>query len=188
MTKIKEKEKEFIDSHFQKDISARIMAQMLYEATGTKAGKNTILDYYKKKGYKSEADGKFKKGYVGLSEEQIKNIKNTQYEKGHVSLNKKPIGASYNRSDGYKYIKVGENEWKTEPAIVWEKANGKVPEGYRIFHLDGNGLNNNLDNLMLMSNNESVTVNDCGLTEDPEINKAIILTTRLKQRMKKWER
>ena len=182
MTKIREREKEFIDNHY-KGVSTRKMVELLYVATGTKVEKGAIQDYYRKKGYKSGVNGKFQKGHVGLSEEQLKNIRSTQFKKGHVSANHKPIGASYIRCDGYKHIKVGEHNWKTEQVLVWEKANGEVPKGYKLLHLDGNSLNNDLDNLMLISDGESVTINGYGLTKDSDINKAIVLTTRLKSKL-----
>ena len=182
MTKIKEKEKEFIDSHY-KGVSTSKMAKLLYEATGTKVNKSTIVEYYRRKGFKSGVNGRFQKGHVGLSEEKLNNIRRTQYKVGHKPLNHKPIGASYIRSDGYKYVKVAEHNWKTEQKLVWKEANGEIPDGYKILHLDGNSLNNNLDNLMLISNGESVTVNGYGLTKDADLNKAIVLTARLKYKL-----
>lgn len=180
MTKIKEKEKAFIDANY-KGASSRRMVDLLYEATGTLVNHNAILFYYKKMGYKSGVDGRFKKGFAGMSEEKINNIKSTQYKKGHVPHNTQPIGATSDRCDGYKFIKVGNRKWKTEQVIVWEKANGKVPKRHKILHLDGNSLNNRLDNLMLISDSESVTINGYGLTKDADINKAIVLTSRLKK-------
>lgn len=182
MTKIKEREKEFIDSHY-KGVSTSRMAVLLYEATGTKVNKSTIVEYYRRKGFKSGVNGRFQKGHVGLSEEKLKNIRSTQYKKGHTPINHKPIGASYIRSDGYKYVKVAEHNWKTEQKIVWKEANGEIPKGHKLLHLDGNSLNNDLDNLMLISDGESVTINGYGLTKDSDINKAIVLTARLKSKL-----
>lgn len=96
------------------------------------------------------------------------------------------IGTETIRSDGYKWIKVKDG-WKCEHNIVWEKAYGKIPKGYRVLHLDRNRLNNNIDNLILMSDSENVTINGLGLTYDPDINKAILLTTRIKQKVKRHE-
>ena len=183
--KIKEKEKTFIDSHY-KGVSTSKMVELLYKETGTKVGKTTIVDYYKKMGYQSGVNGEFQKGYVGLSEETKNKIKLTQFKNNHVPPNKLPTGTSTIRSDGYKWIKVKDG-WKCEHNIVWEKAYGKIPKGYRVLHLDRNRLNNNIDNLILMSDSENVTINGLGLTYDPDINKAILLTTRIKQKVKRHE-
>lgn len=37
---------------------------------------------------------------------------------------------------------------------VWESAHGPIPPGCIIHHIDGNGRNNNLDNLMLLTRSE----------------------------------
>lgn len=180
MTRIKEKEKAFIDANY-KGVSSRKMVNLLYEATGTLVYHSTILAYYNKMGYKSGVNGHFQKGFAGLSEEKINNIKKTQYKNGHIPHNTQPIGATYDRCDGYKYIKVADKNWKTEHVVEWEKAHGKIPKNHKILHLDGNGMNNKLDNLMLISDSESVTINGYGLTKDADINKAIVLTSRLKK-------
>ena len=38
---------------------------------------------------------------------------------------------------------------------VWEVFNGEIPEGYNIDHVDGNPLNNNLDNLQAIAHQEN---------------------------------
>jgi len=52
---------------------------------------------------------------------------------------------------GYRRIwDTGERRFKMEHIVVWEKHNGKIPEGYSIHHKDGNKLNNNITNLELV--------------------------------------
>lgn len=41
-----------------------------------------------------------------------------------------------------------------EHRVVWEKHRGKIPEGYVIHHIDGNGHNNDISNLMCLSKSE----------------------------------
>ena len=38
--------------------------------------------------------------------------------------------------------------------FVWEKYNGKVPNGYYVHHIDGNKNNNSIENLILMTPHE----------------------------------
>lgn len=186
MIKIKEKEAEFIASHY-KGVSTRKMVPLLYEATGTLVRNSTMGAYYKKMGYNSGVEGRFQKGHAGLNDKQLARIKSTQYKKGHISSNKKDVGTISHRNDGYVYVKVGDDDWEREHNLVWEKANGKIPKGYRVLHLDGNRSNNDLDNLILMSDTENVVINGLGLTKDPDINKTILLTTRIKQKVKNYE-
>ena len=35
--------------------------------------------------------------------------------------------------------------------IVWERENGRIPDGFQVHHKDGNKENNNIDNLELLS-------------------------------------
>lgn len=188
MTKIKDKEKAFINSvlaNSKQGIPTRVMAELLYEGTGTKVNKGTILDYYNKIGYKSGIDGKFKKGHEGLSEEAKARIRSTQYKRGSTPMNLKELGARVPRSDGYIHVKVGKAKWVPEHILIWEKANGKVPEGYRIIHIDQDGTNNDLNNLMLISDAECCQINGHEkLTSDYDTNKTIVLTTRLKNKLK----
>lgn len=37
---------------------------------------------------------------------------------------------------------------------IWEKFNGKIPKGYEVHHIDLNKINNNIDNLMLLTPSE----------------------------------
>lgn len=183
MTKIKEKEAEFIASHY-KGVSTRKMVPLLYEATGTKVGKSTIMAYYKKMGYCSGVSGNFKKGYEGLTDEQKARIQATQFKNNHKPPNKKQIGTVSYRSDGYVYVKTDEDKWEKRYNADWKKANGEIPKGYRLLHLDRNKANDDLSNLMLMSDMENITINGIGLTKDAETNKAILLTTRLRNLVK----
>lgn len=54
----------------------------------------------------------------------------------------------------YRYKKVHGKQVQ-EHILVWEQANGrKLPTGYDIHHIDGNGHNNDLSNLMLIEHGE----------------------------------
>ena len=50
----------------------------------------------------------------------------------------------------YKTVKVN-GVSVPEHRVIWEKIFGPIPEGCVIHHVDGNGRNNRLDNLMLMT-------------------------------------
>jgi len=50
----------------------------------------------------------------------------------------------------YKYCS-DDGVGRPEHIVIWEKANGQLPDGYVIHHIDGNGHNNELSNLVAMS-------------------------------------
>jgi len=53
--------------------------------------------------------------------------------------------------DGYVQILIGTNQYEFEHRLVWEKANGKIPKGYIIHHLNGLKTDNRLENLICIS-------------------------------------
>ena len=50
----------------------------------------------------------------------------------------------------YRYVSVNGVD-TPEHRVIWEKHHGKIPEGYVIHHIDGNGHNNDVSNLMCLS-------------------------------------
>jgi hypothetical protein len=62
-----------------------------------------------------------------------------------------PIGTERMNGD-YIQVKVAEpNSWRSKHHLVWEEANGPLPDGHRLIFADGNPQNIALDNLVLMS-------------------------------------
>lgn len=93
--------------------------------------------------------------------------------------------------DGHKFIKdrktgyylsnhrIGEKRTRLH-VYVWEKYNGKTPEGYHIHHKDHNKDNNEMENLELMTQAEHLRLHVMERTEEQKekmrenlINKAI---------------
>lgn len=56
-------------------------------------------------------------------------------------------------SDAYLHRRIGGRKGKMRLAhhIVWEQANGPIPEGMEIHHLDENKKNNDLENIVILS-------------------------------------
>lgn len=50
---------------------------------------------------------------------------------------------------GYRQI-LHDGRRRMEQRVVWEENNGPVPEGYRLHHLNGDRLDNRLENLVLV--------------------------------------
>ena len=54
----------------------------------------------------------------------------------------------------YKIIRVN-GKSKSEHRHVWEKANGKIPDGLTIHHINGNPRDNRIENLRLLTRGEN---------------------------------
>lgn len=116
-------------------------------------------------------------------ESQEKSRK-TCFKKGDQPKNKVPVGTISKRSE-YLWIKVRDNcgtkNFMLYHRYVWEQANGPIPDGYKLFFLDGNSLNCRLENLQLVKDSVMVVANQkYGTTADPDINKVILKAAELK--------
>lgn len=134
----------------------------------------TIKGLTYRHGFKSGRTGRFKPGNVPPN----KGLKGfsaggrsveTQFKKGCVPVNKKPIGSERIDTDGYLLVKVAEpNKWRPKHNVIWEEANGKRPSNHVIRFRDGNKSNVKLDNLVLVSLAENGILNKVGIVLIPE--------------------
>jgi hypothetical protein len=84
------------------------------------------------------------------------NLRNNHY----FNYRRKPAGSESIDPDGYTQVKIGNSSvWQKKQAIIWEKANGPIPKGHVVIFADGNKSNFALDNLLLVSLGELVTMN-----------------------------
>jgi hypothetical protein len=109
------------------------------------------------KGYYKKGQTPFNKGKKGseyLSDEALQKMKGTQFSKGSVPPNHRPVGFERACSkDGYIYVKVGEGmrQFRLKHRIIYEQHFGKIPKGYNVQFKDGDKRNFNIDNLELVS-------------------------------------
>jgi len=105
----------------------------------------------------------------------------TSFKPGHAPHNALPIGTRIKREDGYTYEKIAEPDvWKQVSYIIWEAANGKIPENSVIIFADQNRENFNLDNLILVSRSELCVANKKGLLHnDANLTKSGVLVARI---------
>lgn len=95
-----------------------------------------------------------------MSKEGQEQSRKTQFKKDNIPWATRPVGSERIDLDGYVYIKVAEpNKWELKHRVLWEKENGSIPKGYNLIFADGNKLNLDLDNLILVSNSELLIMN-----------------------------
>lgn len=74
--------------------------------------------------------------------------------------------------DGMKFTRSGRdyyyNSWNRIylHRYLWEKKNGKIPDGFELHHIDKNALNNSLENLQILTIDEHKKLHADELTED----------------------
>lgn len=145
-----------------------------------------IISFVKNRGIKSGLTGRFEKGHKpwnthtkGLTGANI-----TSFKKGDVPANRNPLGFErMDSKDGYILIKIAEQDphtgfptrYKHKHVYNWEQANGPVPEGMVVALRDGDKLNTETENLMLISRAELLRLNQHGYKDAPDELKPSVL-------------
>lgn len=115
---------------------------------------------------------KGKKGWCG------EGCERTQFKKGQIPKNWKPLGYERISTDGYLERKVrdlqGGKNYRSVHLILWESVNGPLPPGHAVVFKDGNKQNITLDNLELVSRAELMRRNTRH-NLPPELNAVIQL-------------
>jgi hypothetical protein len=126
--------------------------------------------------FSSTNTGRFKKGDAPVNKgtKGLMKENKTSFKKGNAPHNTKVVGSITKIQDknGYWYmrIKIAEpNKWQMLHAYIWEHKYGKIPKGSCVIFKDKNPLNLRLDNLMLVSRNELVRLNQ----KYPAIDKSL---------------
>lgn len=140
---------------------------------------------------KTGTTGRFEKGHVpankGKPHPTVGRMAETQFKKGGLPPNTKPIGYERITKDGYIEVKVKmrpssplcKDNFILKHRLIWEEANGPIPKGYKVTFLDGNKQNCVFENLALVTNAEHLQMTRKGLrSECPHLTETGILVAR----------
>jgi hypothetical protein len=98
-----------------------------------------------------------------MSKDLYQKVAKTMFKKGNKPMNTQPIGTIHQRSDKsgkmYLYIKLADSNWQLLNRYTWEQYHGPIPKGLIVAYKDGNYLNNDIDNLMLLTKKENMARN-----------------------------
>ena len=162
---------EYIRENY-KGVGPTEMAARLNAEFGTTYTAGQIGSYYVNRGISSGLTGRFEKGCTPFNKgktieeicrfdpEKLARVRSSQFPKGHEPANKMPIGTVCVKTDGYLWKKIGEGsrEWKQVHIMLWEEANGPVPDGMRLTFKDGDRRNVDLANLALVTPAENAVL------------------------------
>lgn len=161
------------------------MAERLNTEFGTHYTVQQLNSYYCNHHLLSGLTGRFEKGHVPINKGKkgcyAPGCEKSWFSNGHIPATTQPLGTVTLREDGYLWKKIAEpKEWKPMHIVVWEDANGPVPDGYIVTFLDGDKTNTAIDNLTLITRAESLELTRKKLrTSDAELTKTGILTAKL---------
>lgn len=147
----------------------------------------------------SFSDGRFKPGQTPMNKgkkwseymplESQKKSRMTQFKKGNMPPNHKPVGSTRKESkDGYILEKVAEpNKWELKHRLVWKEHNGEIPKGYNVQFKDGNRLNCNISNLYLISRKKQMEHNSI-VRYPNEIRTALMRVSKINRMIKNTDK
>lgn len=157
------------------------------------------LTGYFVKGHSTHNKGKCWNDY--LSKKAQSKIRETCFTKGKNINNQRhkwcEVGEEKITKYGYIMVRVAERTgnksnpfWQPKQRLIYEKHNGKVPKGSVIIFADGNIRNFDIDNLVCVSRQELLTMNQNSLIKKyGEATKSGLLIAKLyikMNKLKKW--
>lgn len=147
--------KQYVPGHSYKEIAEAFQERFWDITVGQ------VKTYIRVHGLNTGRTGHFKKGAVPhnkgkkMTPDVYEKCKATMFEKGHKPVNYRPVGSERINVEGYIEIKVKDPAtWKLKHVWVYEQHNGPVPKSHIVTFRDGNCLNCDISNLILMSRNE----------------------------------
>lgn len=136
---------------------------------------NQITGAIKRYNLSTGRTGRFEKGNTSWNKgtKGLTSANKTSFKKGSMPPNYKPVGSERITVDGYTEVKVKDpNKWRLKQQIIWEKYNGEIPKGSTIIFADGNKFNFDIENLLLVTRKQLLTLNRYGLIkQDAELTK-----------------
>ena len=104
-----------------------------------------------------------------VSPEVYEKMSHTMFKKGHISENKREVGAERVNVYGYIEIKVAEpNVWRLKHRIVWEQHNGAIQTGYNVQFKNHNTQDCRIENLYLISKAEQMRTENSLIAKYPK--------------------
>lgn len=143
--------------------------------------------------YRKPAQVRYRKTYLGITSGQVSRTteksRATQFKSGNLPHNTKPIGYERLSRDGYIEVKVKmrpsnpkcNDNFVLKQRLVWEAANGPVPDGCVIVFKDGNKQNIALENLACITRGQNAVMNQAHIRcDNPEVFDACLAMADIK--------
>ena len=136
--------------------------------------------------------GRFEKGHTPYNKgKKFPGTGNkAAFKKGNVPSNRMNVGEDAISSDGYIKTKIADpNVWEFKHKLIWKEKNGPIPEGHSVIFADGNRMNLDIDNLLLVSKAELLMLNRRRLiSENSEITKTGLNVVKVMNKVYKIKR
>lgn len=186
---------------------AKELADMFNKEFGTNITATNIKTFRGNNHLNSGLTGRFEKGHIPdnkgkkwddyMPKDAQERSRKTTFKKGNKPLNAVDIGEEHMRysgskpnDQGYLCVKVcdgkGNKNWVPKQRVIYEQHYGPIPDGHKVIFADGNRLNFDIDNLILVSNTEELIMNQKGLRySDKDLTKTGSLIAKIVDKQNK---
>lgn len=177
------------------DISVRCITQQFNWRYQTSITDKQMKTFISNRGFTSGRSGCFPKGNVPANKGITRppgwspgRMSETQFKPGHCQTEVKPIGHERTDKDGYILVKhpminPHTGAWGyyvPKHKVIWEAANGRLPDNHVLTFIDDDRTNVVLDNLELISRGELARRNKMKYREaQPELRESIKALAKL---------
>lgn len=191
--------RQFIVDHY-KGTPTYVLVNMFNEKFKTNVSLTAMKSYKSNHKLSSGLTGYFEKGHIPINKgtKGMFNVggNRTSFKKGQLPTNTCQLGEERLLKDGYVWVKVNNIpkakknvNWKQKQKLIYEKAYGPVPEGYRVIFADGNIRNFDLNNLVLVSKAEVLYLNRHHMIyNDSNLTKSAVLVARMESKANELKR
>lgn len=174
-------------------MSETALNDLFNAAFGTNQTGNVLRQKCVKLGIFSATNtGCFQKGSVPPNKgtKGLTGANKTSFKPGNTPQNIKKVGSISKHKDKngstYLCIKIAEpNKWQMLHSYIYEHKHGKIPKAFCVIFKDKNTFNVSLDNLMLVSRNELVRLNQKYPTIDKSLKETALKIIKIQHEVRK---
>jgi hypothetical protein len=155
---------EITPGNSHKDILRLMCEKFNYDFTMTQ-----ITSAIKRYNLNTGRTGRYEKGRIPYNKgtKGIMKPNKTSFKKGDIPANHREVGSERINVYGYTEVKVAEpNKWKLKHRVIYEEHYGEIPKNHNVIFADGNKLNLDINNLVLVNKDQLLVLNKNELIKD----------------------
>ena len=155
---------EITPGNSHKDILRLMCEKFNYDFTMTQ-----ITSAIKRYKLNTGRTGRYEKGRIPYNKgtKGIMKPNKTSFKKGDIPANHREVGSERINVYGYTEVKVAEpNKWKLKHRVIYEEHYGEIPKNHNVIFADGNKLNLDINNLVLVNKDQLLVLNKNELIKD----------------------
>lgn len=181
-----EEQEKFIRDHV-KGRQVNELTELINDQFGSEYTYDQVRAYLKNHKITCGVKCQFKKGDTpsNKGKKGVGGWEPTQFKKGQKPHNYMPVGSERINTEGYIDVKIADpKKWRAKHHIIWEQLHGPIPKGHVVIFGDGNKLNLDPNNLILITNKQLLMMNRNNLIQkDADLTRTAVIIADLYQKI-----